>query len=112
WVGRGPARVQKIFESYSFVEGWAHYGEQMMVEQGFGDDDPQNRLGQLSDALLRDCRYVVSLGVHTEGMTLEQAEKRFMTDCFQVKATAREQAVRGTVGPRYFAHSPGTIPIP
>ncbi len=111
WILRAPTRTQKIFGSYSFIEGWAHYGEQVMIEEGFGKEDAQNQLGQLSDALLRNCRYVVSLGVHTEGMTLEAAEKRFMEECFQDKATAREQAVRATFDPGYFAYTLGKIQI-
>lgn len=111
WIKKAPTRAQKSIGSYSFIEGWAHYGEQLMVEQGFLAKDPQNKLGQLSDALLRNCRFVVSLGIHTEGMTLDQAEKRFMDDCFQDKATAREQAVRGTFDPGYFAYTLGKIQI-
>ncbi|MFS8070069.1 MAG: DUF885 family protein, partial [Byssovorax sp.] len=55
WIRKAPTRAQKMLSSYSFVEGWAHYGEQMMIEEGFGAEDPQNKLGQLSDALLRNC---------------------------------------------------------
>lgn len=106
---RAPTRAQKMFGSYSFVEGWAHYGEQMMIEEGFGKEAPENRLGQLSDALLRNCRYVVSIGIHTEGMSLDAAERRFMDDCFQNKATAREQAVRATFDPGYFAYTLGKL---
>jgi uncharacterized protein (DUF885 family) len=111
WIHKAPTRAQKMLASYSFVEGWAHYGEQVMVEEGFGAEDPQNKLGQLADALLRNCRFVVSLGVHTEGMTLAQAEKRFITDCHQDKATAREQAVRATFDPGYFAYTLGKVQI-
>jgi hypothetical protein len=111
WANAAPSRTQKIFGSYSFIEGWAHYGEQLMVEEGFGAEDPQNRLGQLSDALLRNCRFVVSVGVHTEGMSMSDAEKRFMTDCFQDKATAREQAARAAFDPGYFAYTLGKIQI-
>lgn len=111
WIHKAPTRAQKMLASYSFVEGWAHYGEQMMIEEGFGAEDPQNKLGQLSDALLRNCRFVVSLGLHTEGMTLAQAEKRFITDCHQDKATARQQAVRGTFDPGYFAYTLGKVQI-
>jgi uncharacterized protein (DUF885 family) len=111
WERRAPTRVQRIFGSYSFVEGWAHYAEQMMIEEGFGAEDPQNRLGQLADALLRNCRFAASLGIHTEGMTLDQAQKRFQKDCFQDKATAREQAVRGTFDPGYFAYTLGKVQI-
>ncbi len=111
WLKRAPTRVQKLLTSYSFVEGWAHYGEQMMIEEGFGADNPEARLGQLSDALLRNCRVVVSLGLHTKRMTLAQAEKRFIQDCHQDKATAREQAARGTFDPGYFAYTLGKIQI-
>ena len=68
-------------------------------------------MGQLSDALLRNCRFVVAIGIHTEGMSQEQAEKRFMNDCFQDKATARQQAVRGTFDPGYFAYTFGKLQI-
>ena len=111
WSHRAPTNVQKIFGSYSFVEGWAHYTEQMMIEEGFGKKDPQNRLGQLADALLRNCRFVVSLGVHVEKMSMEEAERRFVEDCFQDRATAREQAVRSTFDPGYFAYTLGKIQI-
>ncbi len=111
WERRAPTRVQKLFAAYSFVEGWAHYIEQMMIEEGFGKADKESHLGQLSDALLRNCRYVVSIGVHVEGMSLEQAAKRFESDCFQDKATAREQAVRATFDPGYFAYTLGKVQI-
>ena len=108
---RAPTRVQKLFTSYSFVEGWAHYGEQMMIEEGFGAETPESHLGQLSDALLRNCRVVVSLGVHTAKMTMAQAERRFIQDCHQDKATAREQAARATFDPGYFAYTLGKMQI-
>jgi uncharacterized protein (DUF885 family) len=111
WLRKAPTKVQKMVESYSFVEGWAHYSEQLMVEQGFGADDPQNHLGQLSDALLRNCRFVVAIGVHAEGMSLDEAAKHFRDDCFQDKATAREQAVRATFDPGYFAYTVGKLQI-
>jgi uncharacterized protein (DUF885 family) len=115
WAKLAPTRVQKLLTSYSFVEGWAHYGEQMMIEEGFADTQgtasDESRLGQLSDALLRNCRVVVSLGLHTQKMTLAQAEKRFIQDCHQDTATAREQAVRGTFDPGYFAYTLGKIQI-
>ncbi|WP_437896263.1 DUF885 domain-containing protein [Sorangium sp. So ce124] len=111
WESRAPTDAQKMFGSYSFVEGWAHYVEQMMIEQGFGKEDPQSRLGQLADALLRNCRVVVSLGVHAEEMSLDEAERRFVDDCFQDRATAREQAVRATFDPGYFAYTLGKLEI-
>ncbi len=111
WLKLAPTRAQKLLTSYSFTEGWAHYGEQMMIEEGFGAESPDSHLGQLSDALLRNCRVVVSLGVHTAGMTMAQAERRFMNDCHQDKATAREQAARAAFDPGYFAYTLGKIQI-
>ncbi|MFO0759957.1 MAG: DUF885 domain-containing protein [Byssovorax sp.] len=111
WERRAPTRVQKMFGAYSFIEGWAHYVEQMIVDEGFGADDPQSRLGQLSDALLRDCRFVVAIGVHAQGMSLAAAEKRFVTDCKQDKATAREQAARAAFDPGFFAYTLGKLQI-
>ncbi len=111
FIRLAPTRVQKMVDSYSFTEGWAHYTEQLMVEQGYLSEDPQNHLGQLSDALLRNCRFVVSIGVHAEGMTLEQAAKRFVDDCFQDQATAREQAARATFDPGFFAYTVGKLQI-
>jgi len=111
WIRKAPTRVQKMVDSYSFTEGWAHYVEEMMLEQGFGADDPQNKLGQLSDALLRNCRFTVSIGVHAEGMSLEKAEQVFVDDCFQDRATARQQAIRATFDPGYFAYTMGKLQI-
>jgi uncharacterized protein (DUF885 family) len=111
WIRKAPTRVQKIFDSYSFVEGWAHYVEEMMIEEGWAAEDPQRHLGQLSDALLRNCRFVASLAIHAKGQSLDQVAERFEKDCFQDKATAREQAVRGTFDPGYFAYTLGKLQI-
>ncbi len=111
WAHRAPTNVQRMLASYSFVEGWAHYTEQMMIDEGFRRNDPQSRIGQLGDALLRNCRFVVSFGVHVEGMTMEQAARRFAEDCFQDSATARQQATRATFDPGYFAYTLGKLQI-
>jgi hypothetical protein len=111
WAEHAPTRVQKAFGSYSFIEGWAHYSEQMMIAEGFGKDDPANQLAMLHGALLRNCRFAASVGIHAKGMTVEDAEKRFVTDCHQDTATAHEQAVRGTFDPGYFAYTLGKLQI-
>jgi uncharacterized protein (DUF885 family) len=80
-------------------------------DQGFGKDDPANRLAMLNGALLRNCRFAASLGIHTRGMTVEQAEKRFVDDCHQARSEAHEQAVRGTFDPGYFAYTLGKLQI-
>ncbi|HEY1697131.1 MAG TPA: DUF885 domain-containing protein [Polyangiaceae bacterium] len=111
WAERAPTRVQKAFGNYAFVEGWAHYTEQMMIDEGFLKDDPANRLAMLRGALLRNCRFAASVGIHTRGMTVEQAEKRFVDDCHQARSEAHEQAVRGTFDPGYFAYTLGKLQI-
>jgi hypothetical protein len=111
WAARAPTRVQKAYASYSFVEGWAHYTEEMLVDEGFGKEDPANELAVLHGALLRNCRFAASVAIHAQGMTVEQVEKRFVSDCHQDPATAREQAVRGTFDPGYFAYTLGKLQI-
>jgi uncharacterized protein (DUF885 family) len=111
FVRKAPTDVQKALSSYSFVEGWAHYVEEMMIEQGLGAKDPQNKLGQLSDALLRNCRVTASIAIHTQQASLDAVAKRFVDDCKQDAATAKEQANRGTFDPGYFAYTLGKIQI-
>jgi uncharacterized protein (DUF885 family) len=111
WAERAPTRVQKLSGSYSFTEGWAHYVEQMMIEEGFHASDPQARLGQLSDALLRNCRFVGAIALHAQSKSVEEVARRFATDCKQDAATAQEQAERGTFDPGYFAYTLGKIQI-
>jgi hypothetical protein len=111
WQERAPTRVQKAFGDYAFVEGWAHYAEQMMIDEGFGKEDPANELAMRRGALLRNCRFAASVGIHTRGLTVDQAATRFMEDCHQDEATAREQAVRGTFDPGYFAYTLGKLQI-
>jgi uncharacterized protein (DUF885 family) len=111
WQEHAPTRVQKAFHDYAFVEGWAHYSEQMMIDEGFAADDPPSRLAMLEGALLRNCRFAAAIGMHTKGQTLEQAERRFVDDCHQDGPTAHEQAVRGTFDPGYFAYTLGKLQI-
>ena len=103
-----PSPVAKAFGSYAFTEGWAHYCEQMMWET-VCPDDLWARLGQLSEALLRDVRFVCALGLHTAGMTVEEATRRFMEDAFMEAATAEEEAVRGTYDPGYLNYTLGKL---
>lgn len=111
WAERAPTRVERAFASYSFVEGWAHYAEQLMIEEGFGRRDPGSELAMLHGALLRNCRFSASIGIHVKGMTVDEAAKVFQADCHQDEATAREQALRGTFDPGYFAYTLGKLQI-
>ncbi|HKP84555.1 MAG TPA: DUF885 domain-containing protein [Blastocatellia bacterium] len=95
----------------SFVEGWAHYVEQMMIEEGFGNGDPKLKMGQLADALLRLCRFVVGIREHTEGMTVEQATRFFMENAYMGETPSRIEAERGTFDPTYLVYTVGKLAI-
>jgi uncharacterized protein (DUF885 family) len=106
-----PTKARRLADSNTNVEGWAHYSEQMMVDQGFGEGDPRVRLAQLSEALLRDCRYVASIKLHTKGMTVAQAQKLFEEQCFQLPSFAFEEARRGTYDAIYLYYTYGKLEI-
>jgi len=102
-------RKSILFSSSAFVEGWAHYCEQMMVEEGFRRSDPQMRLGQLAEALIRLCRTVVGIRLHCEDMSVEQAVRFFKDEAFLEEASARREAERGTFDPSYILYSAGKL---
>lgn len=106
-----PTKVRKLVASNTNVEGWAHYSEQMMVDQGFGNGDPKIRLAQLQQALLRDCRYVGGMKMHTQGMSLADATRLFVDRCFEQPANAYEEARRGTFDPIYLYYTFGKLEI-
>lgn len=108
---RFPTKTRKLLGVGSNAEGWAHYAEQMMVDQGFGGGDPKIRLAQLSEALVRDCRYVVGVKLHTRGMTVEDGAKLFVDQCFQQPAVAYVEARRGTFNPTYLYYTLGKLEI-
>ena len=93
------------------AEGWAHYTEQMMVDQGFGDGSPKIRLAQLQEALLRDCRYVCGVRLHTKGWTVEEGAKLFVEMGFQEPANGYEEARRGAYNPTYLYYTLGKLEI-
>ncbi|HEX3867527.1 MAG TPA: DUF885 domain-containing protein, partial [Gemmatimonadaceae bacterium] len=106
-----PTKTRKLLAANSNVEGWAHYAEQMMVDEGFGGGDPKVRLAQLEEALLRDCRWVVGIKEHTQGMTVEQGAKLFVDKCFQEPANGYEEARRGAYNPTYLYYTLGKLEI-
>jgi uncharacterized protein (DUF885 family) len=108
---RFPTKTRKLLSAGTNAEGWAHYTEQMMVDHGFGGGDPKVRLAQLSEALLRDCRYVVGIKLHTQGMTVEDGAKIFHDQCFQEPAVAYNEARRGTFNPTYLYYTLGKLEI-
>ncbi|HEY8021565.1 MAG TPA: DUF885 domain-containing protein, partial [Thermoanaerobaculia bacterium] len=106
---RAASPVGRLFVGYGFAEGWAHYAEELVWEAGLGDGDPAVRIGQLQNALLRNVRYLVALGLHTEGMTLEEAERRFREQAFLDAQSARQQASRGAFDPAYLNYTLGKL---
>jgi len=118
FMRRTPGKIRRIWiglnpfpQPSSGQDGWAHYAEQMMVDQGFGNGDPKMRLAQLEEALLRDCRYVTGIKLHTEGWTVEQGQKLFVEQCFQEPANAYEEARRGAYNPTYLYYTFGKLEI-
>ena len=110
-ANRAESIFGKLFVGYAFAEGWAHYTEEMMVEAGLHDGDPETKIGQLSNALLRNCRYLSAIGLHTRGMTVEQSLDMFRKECYQDLGNATQQAARGTYDPAYLNYTMGKLMI-
>ena len=117
------SKVQRVFWSYAYGEGWAHYCEQMAVEEGFGKtefprpgEDPalqgaRYHLAQSDEALLRICRLCVSIKLHTQGMSVEDATRFFMDNCYYEEKPARQEALRGTFDPGYLFYTVGKLEL-
>jgi uncharacterized protein (DUF885 family) len=110
-ANRAKSQFGKIFVGYAFAEGWAHYTEEMMWEAGLGNGDPATHVGQLSNALLRDCRYLSAIGMHARGMSVEQSRQMFRDQCYQDEGNARQQSARGTYDPAYLNYTMGKLLI-
>jgi hypothetical protein len=108
---RAESELARLFVGYGFAEGWAHYSEEMMWEAGFGGGDPYLHIGQLQNALLRNVRFVVALGLHAGSLALEEAERMFRELAFQDPANARQQAARGTFDPAYLNYTLGKLMV-
>ncbi|WP_426258379.1 DUF885 domain-containing protein [Sphingomonas sp. DC1600-2] len=106
-----PSIFGRLFVGYAFAEGWAHYAEEMMWEAGLHKGDAETHIGQLSNALLRDCRYLSAIGMHTQGMTQEQSRKMFVEQCYQDEGNAKQQSARGTYDPAYLNYTMGKLMI-
>ncbi len=116
-------RAEKIFGSYAFVEGWAHYTEKMVIDEGYGrskSDTPTEeevkraakyRMAQADEALLRLCRLCVSIKMHTQGMTVDEATKFFQENCYYEEKPSRVEAMRGTYDPGYLNYALGKLQI-
>jgi hypothetical protein len=110
-ANRSPFLFGRVFVGYAFAEGWAHYTEEMMRVKGVGGGTDETMIGQLSNALLRDCRFLSAIGMHSGTMTQEQSYTMFRDQCFQDEGNARQQAARGTYDPAYLNYTMGKLMI-
>ena len=120
WLPQAPSKVRKLLGANTDVEGWAHYTEQMMLDEGYGQpgegakDEREAkflRLGQLQDALLRDARFIVGIEMHTGKMSIKQAEEFFQKEGYQPKETAAVETKRGAGDPTYLYYTLGKLEI-
>jgi uncharacterized protein (DUF885 family) len=111
WIARAPTKVRKLLGCASNAEGWAHYTEQMMLDEGYGNGDLKLRLGQLQDALLRNARFIAGIQMHTGKMTVEEAVEFFVKEGYQVRPVAEKEAKRGTSDPTYLVYTLGKLEI-
>jgi uncharacterized protein (DUF885 family) len=110
WMQRVTSRVRKLVGASSNAEGWAHYCEQMMLDEGVSTD-PKMRLGQLQDALLRDARYVAGIQMHTGKWNMEQSVEFFEKEGMQTHEVADRETKRGTSDPTYLYYTLGKLQI-
>ena len=110
-ANRSKNMFGRVFVGYAFAEGWAHYTEEMMRQAGVGGGTDEVLIGQLSNALLRDCRYLSAIGMHTGSMTQQQSYDLFRNQCYQDEGNAKQQAARGTYDPAYLNYTMGKLMI-
>jgi uncharacterized protein (DUF885 family) len=111
WMQRVTSKVRKLLGASSNAEGWAHYAEQMMLDEGYGGDDPRIRLGQIQDALLRDARYIVGIEMHTGKRSFDDAVRFFEEEGYQTHETAVRETKRGTSDATYMYYTLGKLQI-
>lgn len=111
WAPQARSKVRKIFGASSNSEGWAHYCEQMMLDEGYGEGDLRLRLGQLQDALLRNARYIVGIELHLGIKTFEESVDFFVKEGYQTKLNAVREVERGATEPTYLYYTLGKLQI-
>jgi uncharacterized protein (DUF885 family) len=111
WFHRVPSKVRKLIGCNTNIEGWAHYTEQMMLDEGYRNGDPELRFGQLLDALLRNCRYIVGIEMHTGRMSYEDGIRFFMKEGYMSHDYAERETKRGTSDPTYLVYTLGKLEI-
>jgi uncharacterized protein (DUF885 family) len=110
-ANRSASKIGQLFQSYAFIEGWAHYSEEMMWDAGLHDGDPEAHIGQLMQALWRNVRYVSAIGLHTARMSVAESEQLFREAAHLDPGNSRQQALRGTYDPAYLNYTLGKLMI-
>jgi uncharacterized protein (DUF885 family) len=110
-ANRSPFLFGRVFVGYAYAEGWAHYAEEMMRVAGVGGGTDEVMIGQLSNALLRNCRFLSAIGMHSGTMTQAQSYRMFRDQCYQDEGNAKQQAARGTYDPGYLNYTMGKLMI-
>lgn len=110
-ANRSNNQFGRVFVGYAYAEGWAHYTEEMMWDAGLGNGDAETHVGQISNALRRDCRFLSAILMHTGRMTVDQSREMFVNECYQDEGNARQQAARGTYDPAYLNYTLGKLLI-
>jgi hypothetical protein len=110
-IRRAPTTVRRLLHSMTFVEGWAHYAEELCVEEGFCEGDPRFEIGVWLEALTRVTRLACAIGVHTAGMTVEEGARRFEADTHLAGPAALSEAKRATFDPTYGRYTWGKLAI-
>jgi hypothetical protein len=108
---RAKSIFGRLFVGYAFAEGWAHYSEEIMTDAGLNGGDAETKVGQLSNALLRNCRFISAIGLHSQGMSVEQSKQLFLNECYQDEGNSDQQAARGTYDPAYLNYTMGKLMI-
>ena len=111
YVKGSSNRMGKLLWNGMLSEGWAHYSEELMQEAGLGEGQPLLRVGQILDALMRDVRFLSSIGLHVEGMSVETSQRMFAELAYLDPGNAQQQALRGTYDPGYFVYTLGKLII-
>jgi hypothetical protein len=108
YMRRTPGKVRRIWiglnpfpQPSSGQDGWAHYAEQMVLDEGYRNGDPTLRLAQVSDALTRICRLLSGINLHTKRWTLDDAQRCFERDAYVAAPAARREAERAAYDPTY-----------
>ncbi len=111
WAPQAPSKTRRLLGAGTNAEGWAHYCEQMMLDEGYGGGDTKLRLAQVQDALLRDARYIVGIEMHTGDMTFDQGVEFFVREGHTTRELALVETKRGTSDPTYLIYTLGKLEI-